>query len=324
MRNSNTCLRSLPLVLGLLTTLAATPAQTGWVQWTTGTGANNHWYLAVYAPDGINWANARAKAQSLGGDLATITSAAENTFVYSLIDDAIFWDLLPNPTRVRGPWIGGFQPPGSPEPSSSWTWVTNETWSYANWNPGEPNQGQGLEEDHLHFYAPGTVRQPRWNDLRQSQLVPGFVVEATTPPIAAYLPLGTGCAPTGQTPPTLLPATPGVDLPRIGSTSTLRVANLPSPAGMTVVAMGLSNRYANLGAGLVPLPIDLAAIGWTDCELLVAPDVAVAHLPATTFVDHPVPIPANAALLGAGFFCQALVLASGRSMTASIAGFVGP
>jgi len=319
--------RALGLLLPLLAITAATPApaQTGWTQWTTGTGANNHWYLAVYVPGRINWADARSKAQALGGDLATITSAAENTFVYALINDPIFWDLLPNPTRVRGPWIGGFQPVGSPEPAASWTWVSGEPWVHSNWAPGEPNQAQGFEEDHLHFYADGTVRQPTWNDLRQNQLVPGFVVEATTPPIAAYLPLGTGCAPTGLQPATLLPAVPGVDLPRLGTTSRLRVDNLLPATQLVAVAVGLSNRYASSASGLVALPIDLGSVGWTGCQLRVAPDTIFGYAPSTAFVDHFVVLPANPALLGQAVFCQALALAAGgTSLTNSIAAYVGP
>ena len=39
----------------------------------------------MLAPDGVNWTSAQAIAAGRGGYLATITSAAENSFVYGLI-----------------------------------------------------------------------------------------------------------------------------------------------------------------------------------------------------------------------------------------------
>ncbi|MEP7274673.1 MAG: C-type lectin domain-containing protein, partial [Acidobacteriota bacterium] len=65
------------------------------------------------------WDEAQAAAVARGGYLATILSDAENTFVFNLVNDPAYWrDDLP-----FGPWIGGYQPPGSPEPAGGWTWV---------------------------------------------------------------------------------------------------------------------------------------------------------------------------------------------------------
>ncbi|MCU0867478.1 MAG: hypothetical protein MUC36_27160 [Planctomycetes bacterium] len=324
MRHSNSCLRSLTLSLGLLTPIAIAPAQIGWTQWTSGTGANNHWYLAVYVPGGINWNDARTAAQSLGGDLATITSAAENTFVFQRIANPIFWRVVANPTRIFGPWLGGFQPPGSAEPLGGWTWVTGETWGYSRWANGEPNNFQGLQEDQLHYFTLGTNPNSLWNDLRGTSLVPGFVVEATTPPIAAYLPLGTGCAPIGQQAPTLAPAIAGVDLPRLGTTSNLRFDGLPPTNQLAVIGVGTTNRYAPAGSGAVALPFALDNLGWTGCRLLVAPETTFAYA-ATGSFDHPVTIPLAPSLLGQAVFFQGLRLAPGNvALTNSIAAYVGP
>ncbi len=305
-------------------TATTVDAQTGWTQWTAGAGANNHWYLAVYVPGGISWADARQQAQALGGDLATITSAAESTFVFQRVANPIFWRVVQNPTRIFGPWLGGFQPAGSAEPLGSWTWVTGEPWGYTRWANGEPNNYQGLQEDHLHFFVTGTTPQNRWNDLRGTSLVPGFVVEATTPPVAAYLGLGAGCAPPGAQPATLLPAVPGVDLPRLGTTSLLELANLPPSTQVAVVAVGLTNRYADTGSGLVRLPITLAPLGWTGCTLQVAPQSLTAYVPLAATVHHAVVVPPDAALLGRALFFQGLALATaGTSVTASLAAYVG-
>lgn len=325
MRNRDTFLRSLALSLGLLVTSAGTtPAQTGWTQWTTGTGANNHWYLAVFVPGGINWNDARTAARALGGDLATITSAAENTFVFQRVANPIFWRVVANPTRIFGPWLGGFQPPGSPEPLGGWTWTTGEPWGYTRWSGGEPNNYQGFQEDQLHFFTVGTTPNSLWNDLRGTSSVPGFVVEAVTPPIAAYLPLGTGCAPAGQPVPTLAPRTAGVDLPRLGTTSNLRLAALPPTTQLAVVGVGFSNRYASLTGGVVALPFALDNLGLTGCKLLVAPDTTFAYAAAGPF-DHRVAIPASPPLLGQGLFFQGLVLGGNEAaMTNSVVAYVGP
>jgi hypothetical protein len=151
-----------------------TTAQSPWVQWT----GNGHYYRAVYRPSGITWAQARAQARALGGDLATITSSAENAFVFGLVRDASYWKRASNPTRILGPWLGGYQPPGSAEPRSGWSWVNGEPWSYSNWSTGEPNNWQGHEEDQLQFFTLGTTPAGRWNDLTETSLMRGFLVEA--------------------------------------------------------------------------------------------------------------------------------------------------
>lgn len=301
----------------------AVPAQSGWVQWTTSSGGNGHYYLAVYVPGGINWADARAKAQALGGDLATITSAAENSFVFLRIADPIFWrQPASGPVRLFGPWLGGFQPPGSGEPLAQWSWVTGESWSYTSWDSGEPNNLNG-NEDHLHFFAPGTNPLPRWNDLVQTQSCPGFVVESAVPPVAAYVGLGVGCAPAGQSPPLLAPV--AGELPRLGSTSHLRVSGYPVSAVSGFVALGLGNRYVATLSGPARLPISLAPLGWTGCNQLIQADSFFAYVPAGGFFDQVVAVPNHPLLLGEAIFAQALVLAPGDARTSnSILGCVGP
>ena len=55
--------------------------------WTLASGGNGHTYRVVAKTGLISWDSANAAAQAAGGYLATITSAAENAFVLSLIDD---------------------------------------------------------------------------------------------------------------------------------------------------------------------------------------------------------------------------------------------
>jgi hypothetical protein len=115
-------------------------------------------------------------AQAQSGYLATITSAAENDFVFSLIDAAQFWNDWINGS---GPAIGGVQLPGSPEPQDGWQWISGEAWSYTNWFPGQPDDGAGgPSEDRLHYFSGFQigVRSSTWNDIAANDAnLGGFV-----------------------------------------------------------------------------------------------------------------------------------------------------
>ena len=304
--------------------LAPVASQTGWVQW-TGAGANGNWYLAVHAPGGINWADADTKAQELGGVLATIGSAQENAFVYGLVANPIFWRTVQNPTRVFGPWLGGYQPSGSVEPGGGWRWVTTLPWGYTHWASNEPNNYQGIQEDRLHFFNVGTAPASTWNDIRGATLTRGFVVETSVAPVAAATAIGIGCAPAGMPVPAL--AIAGGSLPRIGSTFQLRLDGYPTSANpaTVVIAAGLSNRYASTPNGRVALPISLAPLGWADCNQLVSVDASTFYVTTNAFVIHAFVIPNQPGLLGLPFFSQGFVVTPTQPLlTGSIMAVVGP
>ena len=92
-----------------------------WSQWS----GNGHWY--AYVPEKLTWTNARQSAFGLDGDLATPSSAGENAFVTQLIKSK---------GATLSAWLGGYQTPGSPEPSAEWRWVSGEPFTYTAWNPG--------------------------------------------------------------------------------------------------------------------------------------------------------------------------------------------
>ena len=141
-------------------------------QWPVDSGGNDHYYMAVYAPTAISWHQANTAAQAAGGYLATLTSQAENDFVFGLIDYNMFWNAH------RGPWIGGFQPDGSPEPDGNWQWVTGEPFNYSNWDDEEPNDK--VDENAIQFYGDEiTQRQNQWNDLESSgsEIVVAYIIE---------------------------------------------------------------------------------------------------------------------------------------------------
>ena len=127
---------------------------------------NNHLYEVIRVPDGIHWEDANQAAQALGGHLATITSAAENDFVFSIASSS---------EERHGFWLGGYQLPGSSEPDGGWGWVTGEPWNYTCWDDGEPNNASEGSEDRLHFHW---ENGPSWNDLSASDESPrGYIVE---------------------------------------------------------------------------------------------------------------------------------------------------
>jgi hypothetical protein len=135
-----------------------------------------HYYHAIAAPAGLTWDAARDLAQDSGGYLATLASQAENGFVFGLVDSSSYWYERPGTGRLAGPWLGGYQPSGSPEPDSGWRWVTSEPFGFRDWSPGEPdNTG---DENALHFGESVGARVSTWDDLAGSDSsVSGLVRE---------------------------------------------------------------------------------------------------------------------------------------------------
>ena len=91
-----------------------------------------------------------------GGYLATITSAAEESFVVNHVINGF-----------GATWLGGEtttdRPDGSTVNQSTWFWITgpeaNTQFTYTNWHTGEPSGGFGATTEWLQINADGT-----WND----------------------------------------------------------------------------------------------------------------------------------------------------------------
>ena len=125
-----------------------------WVQWS----GNGSFYAVGLAPEGITWSDARLAAVAQGADLVSITTPAENTFVFSLVNDpALFIPEVDTPAGL-GPWIGLWKPAGT------WVWTDGTPLGYDNWAPGEPN-GVGGVEFRGHFFGPTGTPTPQWNDF---------------------------------------------------------------------------------------------------------------------------------------------------------------
>jgi hypothetical protein len=160
------------------------------VEWSTDDGGNGHLYEPIEAQLGISWTQARDAAISSGGYLVTLTSQAENDFVFNLIDDDKYWYENVTYSNLRGPWIGGFQPEGSPEPDGDWQWVTGESFVFQNWNGVQPNNF-GAGENFMHFGNQPT-RTGEWNDLPADfGEVQAYVIEYVPEPTTIML-LGLG------------------------------------------------------------------------------------------------------------------------------------
>jgi len=150
----------------------------GWFAWNHPDGTT-HYYLPIAVPGGITWEAAQDSAGTLYGYLATITSADENDFVFSLIDSSGYWRER-GAGVLAGPWIGGYQPEGSAEPDGRWLWITAEGFSYSNWTSSQPDERNNTGQDRIHFGESHAERIPTWNDLRASQELGGFVVELSS------------------------------------------------------------------------------------------------------------------------------------------------
>lgn len=147
------------------------------VEWRTADGGNGHQYRAVFASERMSWTDAKTMAESLGGHLATLTSAAEAQFVFASVARSEQWWI------DGGPWLGGFQDPsasGYSEPAGGWRWVTGEAWTYTNWGSGEPNNYGGTEM-YLHYLDSGGSPVPYWNDQSNGRTQRGFIMEYAVP-----------------------------------------------------------------------------------------------------------------------------------------------
>jgi hypothetical protein len=134
----------------------------------------NRLYIAIL--DSGNFSSAQASAQRLGGHLATMTSRAENDFVYDMVrHDARFWRLTSDRTAAMGPGFGLFQSEGAAEPRGGWRWVTGEPMRYNNWARYEPNDYNGRED--LATFAYWSPNKRPMSSIRTGSLwndTPGF------------------------------------------------------------------------------------------------------------------------------------------------------
>ncbi len=131
---------------------------------------NGHSYEALDTR--LSWADAQAEAVLRGGHLVTITSAAEQAFVVANFGGVRRFIGL-NDISTEG----------------TFEWVTGETFSYSNWDIGEPNNsnngGRSLGENVAELRVNGF-----WNDVPDAlggdPFLLASVIEYSVPEPATY------------------------------------------------------------------------------------------------------------------------------------------
>jgi len=112
---------------------------------------NGHRYFCSLQP--ATWQSAHNICRSLGGNLASIGSAAENAWVQSKLMGATAFIGL-HDSRVEG----------------SFEWTDGSPLNYTNWYPGQPNNANG-DQDFVEMLPDGT-----WND-QYTSCVREFICE---------------------------------------------------------------------------------------------------------------------------------------------------
>ena len=164
--------------------LAAPSLHAAPVQWTVAAGGNGHWYEYVSTGSifvGIGFEAARAAALGsshlgLQGYLATITSAAEQTFIQSAFPFLLGFGATGNA------WLGG----SDAVVEGQWRWLdgpeAGQPFAYTNWLLGQPVNAPGFEDhDLLALNINAVVANAPvvygWTSLTPANGAFGYVVE---------------------------------------------------------------------------------------------------------------------------------------------------
>lgn len=110
--------------------------------------ANGHWYLLL-RPE-RSWHTAQEYCRGMGAHLVTISSEAENLFVYNIASYA---------------WLGA----SDKNQEGVWLWVTGEPMTYVNWAEGEPNNCSepNCRPEHYLTFSETPLQ---WNDVAATEL----------------------------------------------------------------------------------------------------------------------------------------------------------
>jgi hypothetical protein len=127
---------------------------------TTNPSNGNKYYLLTQN----TWSGSEAEAVGLGGHLATINNAAENSWVTSTFSN---FQNVP-----RALWIGL----NDVSVEGRFVWVSGQPVAYTNWGPDEPNDYLDIE-DWAHIFPSNDTaeRYPKWNDAPNQTNAFGYV-----------------------------------------------------------------------------------------------------------------------------------------------------
>lgn len=166
-------IKSLALAAALSAFVVPHAASAALVQWNSGTGANNHYYMAT--EKAMSWADSNALALSMGGNIVSITSAAEQNFLQTAFlsggnASTIYWIGL-NDVATEGKYV----------------WTTGESADYWNFAPGDPNNLNGLEDYNVMnwHYAHGYGSYGKWGDISDNGYLFKTIIEFNGDPAKA-------------------------------------------------------------------------------------------------------------------------------------------
>ncbi len=147
-----------------------------------------HFYETVSSSG--NWSSAKSKAALRSyfgkvGYLATMQSAAENNFIWKIMNSAAWMGASDDFAQINDA-VGSTKYANQSASEQKWTWVTGPeagtqfsnhrtkiSGQYSNWNGGEPNNS-GRSEHVGQFYS---SNGGRWNDLNIASSLSNYLVE---------------------------------------------------------------------------------------------------------------------------------------------------
>ncbi|HVF97057.1 MAG TPA: lectin-like protein, partial [Flavisolibacter sp.] len=160
--------KSLGKVLLALSFLAAGFAQaqgpiSGYTYLGSCTDINSQPHYYYVSTAALTWPAANSAATTLGGYLATLTSAAENNCVTTALVAAGVTSPNGDYDNNNNPWIGL----NDAANESVFTWANGENCApnFRNWDAGEPNNfGPPPGEDYVQLLTFNTAQRGKWND----------------------------------------------------------------------------------------------------------------------------------------------------------------
>lgn len=127
------------------------------MQWSIACGGNGHYYELVMPAGGITASAARSAASAQGGQLATLGTEEENTWVYNAVGSNPAGWFSYSDYYHQGPWIG------LRRLNNEWVWLDGTPLEWTNWHPGEPS-GNGIY-GHLFNQGWDQLAASTWDDI---------------------------------------------------------------------------------------------------------------------------------------------------------------
>jgi uncharacterized repeat protein (TIGR02543 family) len=145
-----------------------------------GDGLSDAWEVGIgrfsIVTGSFTWAQARADAQSKGGDLACFPTQSGWERMLESFDPAAFDDYI-------GLWIGA----SDAAQEGTWTWVNGAAFSFNNWDTGRPSATTTNTLDYAEISGGGGGEIFKWYDRSGTTIRDGYLLEmgrATSPTAA--------------------------------------------------------------------------------------------------------------------------------------------